>query len=309
MTAATLNSQEILAHAQRQSAQRNENDTTPTNVYHMRPGAIVARIVGYILMLAIGIFMILPFIWMALSSVKPDSEVYMVPVKWLPSVWQWHNYVDIWTQSHMLRWIGNTLLLAVLITFIQVFTSTLAAYGFSKIHFRGRNLLFLTYIATMAVPWQAYMIPQYKMLASAGLADTRTSLVLLGAFSAFGVFMMKQFYDSIPEELSEAARLDGLSEWGIYTRIILPLSGPSIAALTILTFTGAWNDYMGPLIYLRSDTLWTIQIGLKSFIGQYGAQYGLIMTGSVLATLPIILLFLLGQRYFVEGIATTGMKG
>uniref|UniRef100_UPI0025C01C32 carbohydrate ABC transporter permease n=1 Tax=Bifidobacterium sp. UBA744 TaxID=1946112 RepID=UPI0025C01C32 len=126
---------------------------------------------------------------------------------------------------------------------------------------------------------------------------------------AFGVFMMKQFYDTIPNELSEAARLDGLSEWGIYSRIVLPLSGPSIAALGIITFTNTWNDYMGPLIYLRDNKLWTIQLGLKTFIGQYSADYAMIMTGSVLSVLPILIVFLIGQKQFVEGIATSGMKG
>lgn len=190
-----------------------------------------------------------------------------------------------------------------------MFTGSFAAYGFSKIRFRGRNVLFLIYIATMAVPWQAYMIPQYKMLSAVHLTDTRWSIILLQAFGAFGVFMMKQFYDTIPEELSEAARLDGLSEFGIYLRIMLPLSGPSIAALGIITFTNTWNDFMGPLMYLRSPELWTIQLGLKTFISQNSANYAMIMTGSVMSVIPILIVFLIGQKQFIEGIATSGMKG
>jgi multiple sugar transport system permease protein len=209
----------------------------------------------------------------------------------------------------MLVWLLNTTLLAVVVTLLQVLTGSFAAYGFSKIHFPGRNVLFLIYVATMAVPWQAYMIPQFKMLSMVGLNDTRWSIILLQAFGAFGVFMMKQFYDTIPVELSEAARLDGMSEFGIYWRVILPLSGSSIAALAIITFTNTWNDYMGPLLYLRSPDLYTIQLGLKTFISQYDADYSMIMTGSVLSVLPILLVFLVGQRHFVEGIATTGMKG
>ncbi len=170
-------------------------------------------------------------------------------------------------------------------------------------------MLFLVYIGTIAVPWQSYMIPQFVMLSDFGLANTLWSILLLQAFGAFGVFLMKQYFESIPESLNEAARIDGLSEWGIWRRIMLPLSVPAIASLTLLTFVNTWNDYLGPLIYLRSPELWTVQLGLKTFISQYNAEYALIMTGSVLSVLPIAVIFLLGQRYFVEGIATTGVKG
>jgi len=159
------------------------------------------------------------------------------------------------------------------------------------------------------VPWQAYMIPQFILMSKLGLSNTLWAIVALQAFGAFGVFLMKQFYETIPDELSEAARVDGLTEYGIYRRIMLPLSVPALASLMLLTFVGVWNDYLGPLIYLRSPDLWTIQIGLKSFIGQYNAEYALIMTGSVLSVLPIAVVFLLGQRYFIQGIATSGLKG
>lgn len=260
-------------------------------------------------MLAACAFVMLPFVWMLLSSFKANNEIFMVPIRWVPETWQFEHYVQIWQKSNMLVWLLNTTLLAVVVTLLQVLTGSFAAYGFSKIHFPGRNVLFLIYVATMAVPWQAYMIPQFKMLSMVGLNDTRWSIILLQAFGAFGVFMMKQFYDTIPVELSEAARLDGMSEFGIYWRVILPLSGSSIAALAIITFTNTWNDYMGPLLYLRSPDLYTIQLGLKTFISQYDADYSMIMTGSVLSVLPILLVFLVGQRHFVEGIATTGMKG
>lgn len=275
----------------------------------MPPLKIAGIVLGYVLMIGVAAFVLLPFVWMVLASLKPNNEVFLVPVKWFPSVWHWDNYVKIWTDSNMLTWLGNTVFFAICVTFLQVFTGSFAAYGFSKIRFRGRNVLFLIYIATMAVPWQAYMIPQYKMLSAVHLTDTRWSIILLQAFGAFGVFMMKQFYDTIPEELSEAARLDGLSEFGIYLRIMLPLSGPSIAALGIITFTNTWNDFMGPLMYLRSPELWTIQLGLKTFISQNSANYAMIMTGSVMSVIPILIVFLIGQKQFIEGIATSGMKG
>ncbi|WP_181281193.1 carbohydrate ABC transporter permease [Bifidobacterium callitrichos] len=281
----------------------------PMNDHRPSLGRIVGMILGYAVMIAISVFVVLPFVWMVLASLKNNNEIYMVPVRWLPETWHFEHYAQIWLKADMLGWLGNTVFFAVVVTFLQVFTGSFAAYGFSKINFPGRNTLFLIYVATMAVPWQAYMIPQFKMLSIVGLNDTRWSIILLQAFGAFGVFMMKQFYDTIPDSLSEAARLDGLSEFGIYRRIILPLSGSSVAALAIITFTNTWNDYMGPLLYLRSPDLYTIQLGLKTFISQYDADYSMIMTGSVLSVLPILVVFLIGQRQFIEGIATSGMKG
>ena len=229
------------------------------------PLRIVGMILGYAVMVVVSVFVVMPFIWMVLSSLKNNNEIYMVPVKWLPDTWHFEHYAQIWQKADMLGWLGNTVFFAVAVTFLQVFTGSFAAYGWS--------------------------------------------IILLQAFGAFGVFMMKQFYDTIPDELSEAARLDGLSEFGIYLRVILPLSGSSVAALAIITFTNTWNDYMGPLLYLRSPDLYTIQLGLKTFISQYDADYSMIMTGSVLSVLPILVVFLIGQKQFIEGIATSGMKG
>jgi multiple sugar transport system permease protein len=195
------------------------------------------------------------------------------------------------------------------ITFLQLLTGSFAAYGFAKLRFPGRDVLFVAYIATIAVPWQAYMIPQYIMMQQAGLVNTHLSIILLQAFGAFGVFLMRQYYLTIPDELCEAARIDGMSEYGIWARIILPLSKPALASLGLLTFVGVWNDYMGPFIYFTSNDLWTVQLGLRSFVGQYDAQYAMIMTGSVISVVPIVIVFLIGQKQFIQGIATSGLKG
>jgi multiple sugar transport system permease protein len=235
--------------------------------------------------------------------------VFTIPVKWLPDGVVWSNYLDIWRRSEMTTWLKNTLILSAAVTALQVSTGSFAAYGFAKVRFPGRDALFLAYVATIAVPWQSYMIPQFVLMSKLHLSDTLWSIIALQAFSAFGVFLMKQYYESIPDELLDAARIDGMSEYGIYRRVMLPLSVPALASLSLLTLVTAWNDYLGPLLYLRSPSLWTIQLGLKSFINQYNAEYALIMTGSVLSVLPIAVIFLLGQRYFVEGIATTGLKG
>ncbi|BCJ45899.1 sugar ABC transporter ATP-binding protein [Actinoplanes ianthinogenes] len=277
--------------------------------HHRRRSFKWGRFAGYLLLAVASVAVLLPFYWMVVSSLKTNNEVFTLPVQWLPADPQWHHYVDIWTRSDMTTWLGNTVLLSVVVTLLQVFTGSFAAYGFAKIRFPGRDLLFLAYLGTLAVPWQSYMIPQFVLLSKMHLSDTLWSIIAIQAFGALGVFLMKQFYESIPDELIDAARIDGMSEFGIYRRIMLPLSTPALASLALITLVNTWNDFLGPLLYLRSSDLWTIQLGLRTFISQYNAEYALIMTGSVLSVLPIVVVFLLGQRYFVEGIATTGLKG
>ena len=281
----------------------------PVRIHGRSAKALTGRLIAYLALIALSAAILIPFVWMAISSLKRSNDVFTIPVQWIPDPVQWSNYVDIFTKANMVTWIENSLILAVIVTFLQVLTGSLAAYGFSKGRFPGRRLLFLAYIGTIAVPWQAYMIPQFILFSQLHLSNTLWSIIALQAFGAFGVFLMKTFYDTIPIELSEAARIDGMSDWGIYRHIMLPLSVPAIASLSLLTFVTTWNDYLGPLLYLRDPKLWTIQLGLQSFVGQYDTEFGLIMTGAVLSVLPIAIIFALGQRYFIEGIATTGLKG
>jgi multiple sugar transport system permease protein len=272
-------------------------------------GGHIRKAVTIVMLILLSLVVLLPFFWMLSSSLKLDNDVFSVPIQWIPSHPRWANYKDIWKQVPFLTFYKNTVKLTFIITAIQLLTSSFAAYGFAKMKFPGRNLLFVAYIGTIAIPWQVYMVPQFIMMKKVGLVDTHLGLILLQSFTAFGVFLLRQFYLSIPEELSEAARIDGLSEYGIYFKMILPLSKPALATLTIFTFVGTWNDYMGPLLYLTDTKLKTIQLGLKMFITQYDAQYGLIMAASVVAVVPVIILFLATQKFFIEGIATTGLKG
>ena len=274
------------------------------------PWRRVPRVLGYIALVAFAISLLTPFFWMVMSSLKSSNEVFSLPIKWVPDSIVWRNYLDIWAGSGMGTWIRNTVVLAIAVTFLQLLTGSFAAYGFSKIRFPGRNVLFLLYLATIAIPWQSYMIPQFVMLSSWKVSNTLWAIILIQAFGAFGVFLMKQFYETIPEELSEAARLDGLSEYGIWWRVMLPLSRPALASLGLLTFVTTWNDYVGPLLYLRNPDLWTIQLGLNTFIHTlYNANYALLFAGLTISVLPILIIFLVGQRYFIEGIATSGLKG
>lgn len=254
--------------------------------------------------------MVIPFLWMLSASIKSDREVFqMNPFVWIPEVPKWDNYIKIWTKIPMLKFVENTVFLTIVVTFLQLLTSSFAAYSFAKLEFKHKNTLFLAYIATIAMPWQVYMVPQFIMMRAMGLNDKLLAMICLQAFSAFGVFMMKQFYEGIPSELCEAARIDGMSEYKIYAKIMLPLSKPALSTLTIFTFVNTWNDYLGPLIYLKTESKKTIQLGLKMFIGQYSSEYGLIMAGSVLSLIPVIIVFLCLQKYFVEGVASTGLKG
>lgn len=275
-----------------------------------RKKAIAGKTIVYILLIIIALFMIIPFIWMLSASIKSDREVFqMTPFVLIPEKPKWSNYHDIWTKIPMLKFVENTVFLTIVVTILQLLTSSFAAYSFAKLDFKHKNTLFFAYIATIAMPWQVYMVPQFIMMRKFGLNDKLLAIICLQAFSAFGVFMMKQFYEDVPDELCEAARIDGMSEYRIYAKIMLPLSKPALSTLTIFTFVNTWNDYLGPLIYLKSETKKTIQLGLKMFISQYSSDYGLIMAGSVLSLIPVLAVFLCLQKYFVEGVASTGLKG
>ena len=269
---------------------------------------IALKTLVYIILLIMAALMIIPFLWMLSASIKTDAEVFrMNPFVWIPKNPRWSNYSEIWTKIPFGRFVGNTVFLTIIVTCLQLLTSSFAAYAFAKLEFKHKNILFMGYLSTIAMPWQVYMVPQFIMMRKMGLNDKLLAIICLQAFSAFGVFMMKQFYEGIPSSLCEAARIDGMSEYKIYTNIMIPLSKPALSTLTIFTFVNTWNDYLGPLIYLKSQEKKTIQLGLKMFIGQYSSDYGLIMAGSVLSLIPVIIVFLILQKYFVEGVASTGL--
>lgn len=267
------------------------------------------RILMYVLLICLTVITLIPLLWMLSASLKLDSEVFSIPIRWIPENPQWSNYVKIWSKIPLSTFTFNTIKLTVIITIIQVLTSSFAAYGFAKCTFKGRDILFLCYVATMAIPWQVYMLPQYSMMNQMHLVDTHIGYILMQSFSAFGVFLMRQFFISIPNELLEAARIDGMTEYGIFAKIALPLSMSSISTLVIFTFVTIWNDYMGPMIYFNTETKKTLQLGIKMFIGQYATEYGLVMAASVLSLIPVLVIFLLGQKQFVQGIASSGIKG
>ena len=261
------------------------------------------------LLSVLAVLVVIPFGWMLLASVKTSNEVFSIPMKLFPKEFQWVNYQTIWDKIPLLVFFKNTFKIAVCTTLLQVLTSCFAAYGFSKVEFKGRDFLFLVSVTTFAVPWQAYMVPQFALISRMGLTDSHLGLILMQAFSGFGVFLIRQFMIGVPNELLEAARIDGLSEYGIFAKIALPLVKPGIATLVIFTFVNIWNDFMGPLIYLSSQSKKTIQLMLRMFNSQYSSNYAQIMAAATVALIPVFILFIFLQKYFVEGVASSGIKG
>lgn len=271
--------------------------------------ALFLSIVKYTVVIASSLTMILPFLWMLSSSFKDSLEVFNFPIQWIPQNLKLENYSYIWNKANYPQLFFNTLKLTVVITILQIVTCSLAAYAFSKLVFPERDKIFILYLATLMLPYQVVMIPQFSVIKIFGLTNTHMALILIQAFNPMGVFLMKQFFDGIPNELSEAARIDGLNEFGIYSKIIMPLSRSVIGTLVILTSVSVWNDFLAPLIYINSRDLYTIQLGLRNMISEFTAEYGPIMAASVISIIPILIVFLCFQSFFEQSLASSGVKG
>lgn len=280
-----------------------------TSSNKLTAGDIVKKVLLYAALIFMAFIMLVPFAWMISASLKFEKDVFSFPIVWFPENPQWSNYSEIWQRVPLLTGFFNSVKLTVCVTLLQLATSSLAAYAFAKLEFKGRDTIFMLYIMTIAIPWQVYMVPQYKMMTLFGLTDSHLGIVLMHAFTATGVFLMRQFFMGIPTELLEAARIDGLSEYGIWAKLMLPLSKPVIATLCLTSFTFEWNDFMGPLIYLSTTEKKTLQVMLRMFNTQYSSNYALIMAAATVALIPVLVLFVFLQRYFVEGVATSGLKG
>lgn len=271
--------------------------------------ALFLSIVKYTVVIASSLTMILPFLWMLSSSFKDSLEVFNFPIQWIPQNLKLENYSYIWNKANYPQLFFNTLKLTVVITILQIVTCSLAAYAFSKLVFPERDKIFILYLATLMLPYQVVMIPQFSVIKIFGLTNTHMALILIQAFNPMGVFLMKQFFDGIPNELREAARIDGLNEFGIYSKIIMPLSKSVIGTLVILTSVSVWNDFLAPLIYINSRELYTIQLGLRNMISEFTAEYGPIMAASVISIIPILIVFLCFQSFFEQSLASSGVKG
>lgn len=270
-----------------------------------KPGDAILFIVAVF----VAVIMIIPFVWMLSASFKLKTEIFTVPIQWIPRTFHLDNYKRILEQIPFMTYFLNTAKITIIITILQVVTCSMAAYAFAKLKFPGRDKIFLCYLSTMMIPWYVILIPQFFIMQKLHLYDTHWSLILTGAFNVFGVFLLRQNMLSIPDSLAEAAKIDGCGPWGIYVKIILPLCKTSLATLVVLTFNSVWNDYMGPMIYLDTDSKKTMQLGLATFRRQFDTDYGAIMAGTTLSLIPVVILYAVAQKYIVEGIAYAGVKG
>jgi multiple sugar transport system permease protein len=268
------------------------------------------RTVAYLGLAALSIVCVLPFVWMLATSLKTVDEVIREPHRLIPSDPQFVNYTSLWRDFPMSAWIWNSFKISGLVTLGVVATSALAAYAFARIEFPGRNIIFLAFLATLMIPGMVYQVPKFAMIQELGWQNSHMALIVPALSSAFGVFLLRQFFLTLPKELEEAARMDGAGHFRIFTRIILPLSGPALATLAVFTFIGTWNDFLNPLLFIDDYEKYTLQIGLTFLNEQHRSvvNFNRLMAGDVIALVPMIAVFIVAQRYYVRGIALTGIK-
>jgi multiple sugar transport system permease protein len=276
-----------------------------------RPAARVRYVVKSVLLWAFAMLFLLPFAWMVSSSLKRNIDVFSIPPTWIPDPVQWHNYVVVWVEGipSMAVFFANSITVSGIGLVGDLTTSALAGYAFARLQFKGRDRVFLLYLATTIVPAQLLLIPRFMFFQQVGFYNTLWALILPGIFTVFGTFLMRQAFLSVPAELGEAARMDGAGEFRLFFRIYLPQVRATLAALAIISWVGSWNDYEGPLIMLSDSWLYTIPLGLTRFVdADGGLSAGLAMAGSVSSVIPVLVLFLVFQKQFVAALANTGIK-
>lgn len=276
-----------------------------------KPGSSVAQEIILHILLGLGAFtMVFPFLWMVLTSFKDISQAFLIPPKWIPDPWVWQNYPASLQALPFGRAYFNSFYISVISVGVTLITASMAAYAFAKIRFPGHEIVFLLFLATMMVPSQVTIIPLFLIMKQLGWVDSHLSIIVPGAlFNAFAVFLLRQFVRGIPKEMEEAALIDGANRWRIYWQIILPLLVPAMAALGIFLFLGSWNNFFYPLIFLNSPDLFTVPLMLNQFRGQYTVDWTLLMAGSAVAVIPVLVVYIIGQRKIIEGITMTGLTG
>lgn len=273
-------------------------------------GRLAMRALLVLVLLLLTIMFAIPFYWLLSTSVKPDSQIFVFPPVWVPSPIQWSNFSNAMGFFPFWQYFFNTVFICVVTVIGTLISNSLIAYGLSRIDWRGRNVVFVLLLGTLLLPSQVTLIPLFIMFSHMHWVDTYLPLVVPAFFgNAFFMFLLRQFFMTIPQELGDAVRVDGGSEWTIFTRIVLPLSVPVLATVALFTFINSWNDFLGPLIYLQTPSKYTLSIGLSTFLGQYGSEWSWLMAASALVFIPIVVLFFFTQRTFIQGITLTGSKG
>lgn len=268
-----------------------------------------SNLLNYIILSIGALLMVMPFIWMISTSFKPQAETISFPPRLFPINPTLENYLQVFERGNMGRLYWNTTLVGVIKTTLNVYTSALLGYVFSKFKFKGRDIIFYILLSTWIIPGEVYIIPLYVMTVDVGLANTFTALIVPEIYTVYAMFLFRQFMFSIPDELIDAARIDGAGEWYIFHRIILPLSSAALATVVAFYFMWNWNDFLWPLVVISDSDKYLIAVGLATFVSEYASQYGIIMAGACLAIVPILVIFIAVQRFIVEGIVLTGLKG
>jgi multiple sugar transport system permease protein len=269
----------------------------------------VGNTISHILLICVSLIVLFPFIWMVDTALKPNALVFQFPPSLLPSTPQWSNFLELWTYLPFGNIILNSLLVAGAGTILTLITSSLAAYAFARLSFFGRDQLFLIYLGTLMVPQAVIVVPEFLLMKNLGWTNSFQALILPGAFTAFGTFLLRQFFKTIPLELEEAALMDGASRFRILLSVILPLSRPALGVLSLFTFLGYWNNFLWPLIIVNDTSTATIPLGLQLFQGQHGSEWSYMMAAATISVLPGIVLVIFLQRYLVEGISLSGLGG
>ena len=284
-------------------------ESLPLYLRHARtPLRLTLSIIGWALIVVVALFVIFPFVWMVLTSFKTDKDVFSLPSQLWPTHWSLTGYMNIWNELPFARLFLNSVIFAGGVTVLSVIFDSMAAYALARLDFPGKNIALILVIATLMVPYQITLIPLFQMIFDFHWLDTYQGLIVPRATSAFGIFLLRQFFVSIPRDLDSAARIDGAGEFRIYAQIMMPLAKPALATLAVFQFMNNWNDFLWPLVVTSSTEMRTIPAGLTLFGGQYVVDYAVLMAGATISLLPLALAFFLAQRYFVQGIATTGLK-
>lgn len=267
------------------------------------------KLIAYILLTLGALMMIVPFLWMISTSLKDQQQLFAWPPNWIPNPFVWKNYTDVFSKINFGLYGFNTLKITLAVTVGRLILCSMAGYGFARMKFPGKDFLFVVILATMMISAQITIIPNFVIMRYLGLTNTHLGVVLPQLADGFSIFLMRQFFLTFPYELEDAAKLDGCNPFGFYWRILLPNSKPILATLAVMTFQGVWNDFLWPLVMLTSPEKRTLAVGLSYLVGQYTTRWDLQMAGSVLTVLPIIILFFMLQKYFVQSIKMTGLKG
>src|SRR4051794_26386953 len=268
------------------------------------------RLLVHAVLIALSVLFAMPFVWLLSTSLKPNEQLFLIPPEWIPRPFTWSNYPEATTYIPFFLYMRNTVYIAVFNVVATLISCSMAAYGFARIRWPGRNVLFFVLISTLMIPSQVTLIPQFLIFRRIGWVGSFNALTWPAfAGNAFFIFLLRQFYLTVPRELSAAAKIDGASEFQIYRHIMLPLSKPALAAVALFTFNANWNDFIGPLIYLSDKSHYTLAIGLYGFLSRVNSEWGLLMAAATIMVAPIIVLFFLTQRTFIQGITLTGIKG